>query len=239
MITNQALAIYPFLCRISPESRRLLEASARPLTVAKGNSLLRQGDRIRGVYLVLTGRLRVYTLAQTGEEVTLYRIEPGESCPLAMNSLLVGQPVPVHQAWVGVESKTAKLLLIPTVTYRDLYENERVVKEFTLGVLSGRISELMNAMADLSLQSMKERITGHLIRLANAKGEVETTHQAIALALGTAREVVSRLIRELRQAGMIRTQRGRITLQVALKGTPAEKGQRSRSSTGRPPHLRA
>ena len=209
MLTNQIIATYPFLSRVSPESRRLIEASAKTQIVARGDCLLRKGDRIRGLYLVLSGRLRVYAISAAGEEASLYVIEPGESCPLAMHAMLTEK---LHQAWVRVESKAAKLFFIPSAVFRDLYEHERSVREFTLSVLSGRIAALMTVLEDLSLQSVGERVKSHLLRCAGVRGEVETTHEAIALALGTAREVVSRKLRELSRAGLIKTQRGRIRI---------------------------
>jgi len=225
MITNQMLATYPFLCRLSVESRRLLDAGTKVLTATKGQTLLRRGDHIRGLYLVLSGRLRVYALSAEGNEASLYLIELGESCPLAMNALLADKRLQVHQAWVEVESKVAKLLFVPASIFKDLYENEPVVREFALTVLSGRISALMAALEDLSLHSVSERVKGHLLRSADAEGEIETTHQKIALALGTAREVVSRSLRNLQQVGLIKTSRGRVRLLA-----PAGSGLRKRGA---------
>lgn len=209
MLPNQLLATYPFVGRLSPESRRQLEAGGRVQVAAKGDCLLRKGDRIRGLYLVLAGRLRVYALAPNGDEVTLYSVEPGESCPLAMNALLAESR---HQAWVEAESRAVKLYFLPAPDFRELYEKERGVREFTLAVLSGRISTLMTVLENLSLQTVAERLKGHLLRSADDRGDVVGTHEEIALALGTAREVVTRQLRQLARAGLIRTQRGRIRI---------------------------
>ena len=209
MITNQILATYPFLGQLSPESRRLINAHAKTQLADRGTCLLRKGDRIRGLYLVVAGRLRVYTITATGEEAALYVIDPGESCPLAMNALLTAK---LHQAWVEPESQTVKIFFIPSAIFRKLYESEPAVREFALSVLSDRISTLMIALEDLSLHSVKERVKGYLLRSANDRGEVEATHQKIAHSLGTAREVVSRKLGELTAAGVISTHRGRITL---------------------------
>lgn len=210
-MTNQILATFPFLCRLSLESRQLVEAGAKIITADQGACILRKGDRIRGLYLVLSGKLRVYTLTSEGDEVTLYTIDSGESCPLAMNAILADKDK-VHRTWIDVETKTVRIFFIPLTVFKDLYENESVVREFALGVLSGRISTLMTALEDLSLNPVGQRVKGYLLRSAGDKAEVETTHQQIALAVGTAREVVSRKIRDLRRAGLIRTGRGRIRI---------------------------
>lgn len=215
MITNQILATYPFLSRLSAESRRLVDASAKTKSVAQGACLLRQGDRIHGLYLVLTGRLRVYTLSAAGDKASLYVIPPGESCPLAMNAMLTQKP---HQAWVQAETKTVKLFFIPARVFRDLYEHEQAVREFALTVLSSHVSTLMTALEGMSLLSVGERLENHLRQCADERGEVVATHQEIALALGTAREVVSRKLRVLDRAGLIKTRRGRITVRAGLMG---------------------
>ena len=209
MITNQLLATYPFFSRISAESHRLVEAGAKMRIAFQGDCLVRKGENLHGLCLVLSGRLRVYTISADGDEATLYPIEAGESCPLTINALLTETP---FQAWVEVESKTAKLFMIPSPVFRDLYENERAVREFALSGLSGRISKLMSALEGLSLQSVGERLKGHLLQAADRRGEIETTHQQIAVALGTAREVVSRELKDLVRAGLIETRRGRIKL---------------------------
>lgn len=209
MITNQILAAYPFLCRLAPESRRLIDVHSSIHVATRGACLLRKGDRIRGLYLVIAGRLKVYTITSAGEEAALYVIDPGESCPLAMNALLTAK---LHQAWVEPETKTAKILFVPDAIFRTLYEKEPAVREFALSVLSDRISTLMTALEDLSLHSVEDRVKGYLLRCANDRGEVQETHQKIADSLGTAREVVSRKLGELTKAGLIKTRRGRITL---------------------------
>lgn len=207
MITNQVLAAYPFFSRLSAESRGLINASAKTRVATRGECLVRKGDNLRGLCLVLSGSLRVFTITPDGDQATLYAIEEGESCPLTINSMLTETPFP---AWVEVESATAKLFMIPSPVFRDLYENERAVREYALSGLSGRISKLMTVLEALSLQPVRERLKTHLLRAANKRGEVETTHQQIALALGTAREVVSRELQELSRAGAIATRRGHI-----------------------------
>lgn len=209
MITNQVLATFPFLCRLSPESRQLLDASARLQNAARATTLLRQGDRLRHALFVVSGRLRVYAISPAGDEVTLYQIESGQSCPLAMNALLREHP---HQAWVSVISASARLLSIPAAVYRDLFQNEPAVRDYTLDLLSDRIASLMTTIEALSLQPLRDRVLNYLRQNADASGRVQTTHQALALALGTAREVVSRRLRELRDTGQITTQRGHIQL---------------------------
>ncbi len=208
MITPQAIATYPFLGELSPRGGRLAAAGAELRSVPRGVRLLRKGDRIRSLVLVLSGRLRVFTITPAGDEVTLYQLGPGDSCPLVLHALLEEK---FHQAWVETD-RAAKLLCLPASLVRTLYEDERAVREFALQVLSGRIVALMTALEEVSLNSIEQRLRSHLLRAADERGEIETTHAQIAVALGTAREVVSRQLERLRAAGLIRTGRGRIVV---------------------------
>lgn len=179
----------------------------------KGDILLRRGDALRGAALVVSGRLRVYTISAEGDEATLYHVGPGESCPLAMHALLSEHR---HQAWVAADSPSVRLYVIPTVVYRNLYENEPSVRSFTVEVLSRRIASLTTALEALSLHPLRERLLTYLAEHAGPRGEVAVTHREIALALGTAREVITREIAKLRQSGGLRTRRRQIIL-VAKK----------------------
>lgn len=209
MITNQMLAAYPFLCRLSPASRQLVEAGAKVESAGRGTTLLRKGDRLRGLYLLLSGQLRVFVLTDEGTEATLYQLGAGESCPLALNALISENH---HQAWVEVESRTARWLFVPLAIFRNLYDNEPAVRQFTLEVLSSRISSLMDALENRSVRSLRERLWAQLEKMADPRGEVQTTHAELARTLGSTREVVSRQLGQLRRAGLVETGRGKVNL---------------------------
>ena len=161
------------------------------------------------MYFVLAGVLRVFTISATGAEASLYRVNEGESCLLAMNAIFAEIRYP---AWVVVETREVRLLTVPAAIFRKLYEQEVGIRSFTLNVLSARIFDLMGSLEEMSLDSIENRLKSFLLRRADSRWEIETTHDEIASYLATAREVVSRRIKHLKAEGVIETRRGRIKI---------------------------
>ena len=209
MITPQLLAAYPFLGKISSRSRRLVETEGMLRVFKRGNPVIRRGDRVGGMFLIISGRVRVFMISAGGEEATLYTVQRGESCLLSTSALFAEMCFP---ASAEVETPEVKIFCIPATTYRILYRNEPAVQDFTVNELSGRVFDLLVSLEERSLQSIEDRLKGYLIRRVDSQGEVAATHEQIALSLGTAREVVSRKLGQLGKAGWIKTQRGRIRL---------------------------
>ncbi len=215
MIPAQVLAAYPFIGEISPRSRSLIEAQGVMRTFKRGEAVIRRGDRVGGMFLIIAGRVRVFMVSRTGEEATLYTVKRGESCLLSTSALFAEMFFP---ASVEVETEEVRIFCISAAAYRDLYRREAAVRDFTVTELSGRVFDLLAALEERSLRSIEDRLKGYLTRRVNDLGEVEATHEQIALSLGTAREVVSRKLGQLGKAGWIETRRGRIRL---LKAEPS------------------
>ena len=209
MITYQILSAFPFFGKFSSESRRLVESQGEMRIFPRGASVIRKGDRVGGMYLVVAGRLRVFTMSSGGDEASLYSVDRGESCLLATSALFAEM---LYPAWVEVETKEAKIFCVPRGTFRMLYEAEPALRDFTVNILSGRVFDLMTALEERNLRSIEDRLKDFLLRRVNEHGEVETTHQQIALSLGTVREVVSRKLRRFSREGLIKTHRGRIKM---------------------------
>lgn len=208
MIPPRLLAAYPFLGEISASSRALVAQGVLRI-YKRSQPIIRRGDTIGGMLLILSGRVRIYTISDSGEEATLYTVERGESCLLSTSALFAEMSFP---AWVEVETEEVKIFCIPATEFRKLYHREPAVRDFTVTELSGRVFQLVAALEERATQSVDGRLKGYLRRCADANGEVLATHEQIALSLGTAREVVSRKLSLLGRAGQIETRRGRIRI---------------------------
>ncbi len=209
MISPQVIAAYPFLGQLSAASRRVVETQGRMRVLRHGTAVIRKGDRVGGMYFVVAGRLRVFTISPAGEEASLYVVNPGESCLLATSALFADM---LYPAWVEVVSKELKVFCIPSAVFRALFEAERAVRDFTVNILSRRVFDLMVSLEETALFPLEDRLKNFLVRAANERGEVELTHEKIAASLGTSREVVSRKLKQFSKAGFIRTRRGCIEL---------------------------
>lgn len=194
---------------LSAEGQRLFRARLRRSTHAKGSVLITKGDGVSGAYFVLRGRLRVYSYAPSGKEATLYLIEPGETCVLAINSMFSHIRYP---AWVETECET-ELGVLPGDVYRTLFASERAMQDLTVRALSTAMFRLMEELEQVHAQRLDQRLAGFLLSHARAEDATVTrTQQEIAAHIGTSREVVARLMGQFCARGWVQTGRGRVRL---------------------------
>lgn len=174
----------------------------------KKSPVLDKGQRVSGAYVVISGRLRVFTLSPDGNEATLYWIVPGETCVLALNCIFNDLRYP---AWVEAEPATT-VAMIPGPLYRVLFENESSIRNVTVQALSTIVFRLMEELEQVHSHSLEQRLRNFLLLRASADGMLRMTQQEIASHLGTTREVVARLFRELVAKKVIGTRRGAVIL---------------------------
>ncbi|HET7765113.1 MAG TPA: Crp/Fnr family transcriptional regulator [Burkholderiales bacterium] len=205
-------ATFPFLAQLSSDARREL-AECRAQTIGGRRVLLERGASAGGAYLVTAGSLRVYYLTAEGREATLYRVEPGGTCILAITSTIGQEPYP---AWVESGPEGAAFSRIPAEPLRRLLDAEAAFREFVFGTLSGRVFELMQALEEAGSVRTEQRVARFLLKRAAPDGTVRATQAAIAGELGTAREVVFRALRSLGARRLIETGRMRVRILDAL-----------------------
>lgn len=201
-------ARFPFLARLGEAGRRELGAFSASRVVA-AKRLLARGDRVEGAYLVVGGSLRVYTISAEGREATLYHVEPGQTCILALSATFQEEPYP---AWVSSGPRGASFVCVPSGVFRRLLGVEPAFREFVFSALSGRVFELMSAIEETRSAQMEQRLSRHLLRRAEVDGAVRATQAGIAAELGTAREVVFRALRSLAARGLVETGRKRVAV---------------------------
>lgn len=193
---------------MSADGRALFDQRLVRHTFAKGRTLIEKGDAVSGAYFVLEGCLRVFTYGPSGKETTLYLIEPGETCVLALNSLFNDVRYP---AWVETESATT-VGLLPGNAYRTLFAREGPVQDLTVRALSTAVFRLMSELEQRHGQQLDQRLASFLLNRASSAGEVCLTQQALADHIGTTREVVARLLGQFVKKDWISTGRARIRL---------------------------
>ncbi|MBS4099452.1 MAG: Crp/Fnr family transcriptional regulator [Sulfuricella sp.] len=196
-------ALSPFR-EMSAAGKELLRKGAVGRHCAPARPVLHKGQRVSGAYFVVSGRLRVYSLAPDGNEATLYFIDPGETCVFALNSLFNDL---LYPAWVEAESET-HVALIPGAVFRELFSREAAIQDVTVRALSTLVFRLMAELEEIHSYKLEQRLANLILVHASAEGTLRMTQQQIACHLGTTREVVARLIRELVAAGYVQTGRG-------------------------------
>ena len=193
---------------LSDNGKALFHECMKKKKVKKNGPVLSKGDAVSGAYIVLEGALRVFTISSQGRQASLYRIEPGETCVLAINSLFNDF---LYPAWVEAEEDTT-IGILPGSVYRTLFTNEKCIQDITISALSSAISGLMSTIDNNLLHTVEQRMASYLLLQANADRIVRNTQQEIALRVGTTREVVARVIANWSKSKLIKSGRGKIEI---------------------------
>lgn len=204
-------ARFSFLSRLSNGGRRELGALAAK-RVGPRRAVLRRGEPADGAYFVVGGALRVFYVSAAGREATLYHVESGGTCVLALTATLAGEPYP---AWVEAGPSGAEVVRVPSAMFHRLFDSEPPFREFVLRALSARIFELMCTLEETGSVMVERRVARYLLRRRQPDGNVRVSQVAIASELGTAREVVYRALRALSARRLIETSRMRIRIHDA------------------------
>lgn len=205
----EALDEFAFIRAMRPETRERLRHGLSLSVVAPNASIMSPGDVVHGVYLIRAGSVRVYYLDAEGREGTLYWIEAGQSCILALNSLFTEIPYP---AWAEAEAAGAEILSIPGPLFRELFSQEPSAQRFLFEQLSERVFELQKLLEKTMRLPQEERLILLLLAQADREGIVHLSQDMLARHLGTIREVVSRLLRNLASQGLIALAPRRVVL---------------------------
>jgi CRP/FNR family transcriptional regulator len=158
--------------------------------------------------MVEQGSLRVYTAGMEGREITLYNVDPGESCLINVLCLISGKNSPAYA--VADEPLTA--VAFPRSNFLHWLAEREDVRHFVFGVMAGRVTDMMALVEEVAFQRLDCRLAAYLLQRGGAGDTLALTHEAVALDLGTAREVVSRLLKAFERQGAVRLSRGAITL---------------------------
>ncbi|MEO8155764.1 MAG: Crp/Fnr family transcriptional regulator [Rhizobacter sp.] len=193
---------------LGPAGKALLSQGAVRKKSARAAIILHKGQPVSGAYIVLTGRLRVFTIAPNGTEATLYFVDPGESCVLATNCVFNDL---LYPAWVQAEVATS-IALIPGPVYRKLFESEPSIQNLTVQTLSALVYRLMAELEHLHSSHHKQRLAQFILLHAASDGTLHMTQHQLAQHLGTTREVVARLMQGFVARGFVQTGRGSVTL---------------------------
>jgi CRP/FNR family transcriptional regulator, anaerobic regulatory protein len=203
------LTRFPFFAELSVRGSARLLAATRHVSLPPQTKVIEQGDEVSGVYLVETGSLRVYYISAEGREGTLYWIDPGQSCVLALNCLFSRLAYP---AWVETDLAETQVAIISGDAYRELYLVEPALQRFTFETLTTRLFELMTLIQETSSLGLEQRVAALLLRRSGEDQVLETTHELIAHHLGSSREVVSRVLRNIARSGVIKLSPRSITI---------------------------
>ncbi|MCU7850954.1 MAG: Crp/Fnr family transcriptional regulator [Candidatus Thiodiazotropha sp. (ex Monitilora ramsayi)] len=201
------------LSDLSPAGRAMLEGGVQQICFNSPTSVIHKGQQVSGAYLVTEGQLRVFTYTPQGSEATLYFIRPGETCVLALNCLFNDLRYP---AWVETDAGTC-VEIVPGPLYRRLFESESSVQDLTVKTLSTLVFRLMDELEQIHACTLDQRLANFILSNVSEAGDLHMTQQTLADHLGTTREVIARLMQGFVAEGLVKTQRGRVTVRDAKR----------------------
>lgn len=209
---NRILEEYlPFWAKLSSREQTRLDEAAVSRTYEKGERLHNGRADCNGLFLVTKGRLRVFlTTSDTGREITLYRLLERDICLFSASCIL--QDIR-FEVFVEAERQT-EVLIIPASIYQELLDSSRHAADYTSKLMASRFSDVMWVMEQLLFSSLGRRLGEFLLEQRAIEGgeRLSLTHEEIARHLGSAREVVTRMLRYFQSEGLVSLSRGGITL---------------------------
>ena len=199
-------SFFPVWDKLTAAQQQRLTASAMPWQVEKGAIVHNGSLDCIGIVLVQTGQLRAYMLSEEGREITLYRLFDRDFCLLSASCIMSS-----IQFDVTIQAeKPSELLVIPPYIYKQLMEESAPLANFVNQIMASRFSEVMWLMEQVMWRSFDQRLSDFLLEEVSLENStvLQMTHEAIANHLGTAREVVTRMLRYFQSEGMVQLSRG-------------------------------
>lgn len=209
-ISREVLELFPVLTRLPDSVLEVIFQRGRVSERPAGEILMRQNNECMFMPLVLSGVLRVYKLSATGREISLYRTGPGETCLISVACHIRGEIFPVN---VEVE-EDVRMFQIPTAVYQSMMADLPEWKDFIINTLYDRLLESLQVIEEVAFSRVDHRLAQWLLEQSRGRvSSVYATHEGIATELGSAREVISRILGQFRDAGAVNLARGRIRVE--------------------------
>ncbi len=203
---GRGAAIFPVLGQLDPRHREIVRSDGANVRFDGGSLLFDVGQECEGLGLVLEGSVRVSCLSDSGREIVLYRVRPGETCTITVSCLVSER---TFSARGTVEEDTAGLF-VPSATFRRLLRESNPFRDFVLGIFTARIDHLMELVNQVAFNKLDERIAARLLDLGPV---LQMTHQELADEVGSTREMVSRILESFADRGLVTLGRRRIEVQ--------------------------
>ena len=199
---------FPVFEKLTPQQQQMLLDYTAVRTVPAGTVVHNGTMECTGFLLVRSGQLRAYTLSEEGREVTIYRLFDHDCCLFSAACIMASL-----QFEVIIETeKDSEIFIIPPSVYQKLMNESLPVSKYTNDLMATRFSEVMWLMEQIMWKSFDKRLAGFLLEEISIEGTnlLKVTHERIANHMGTAREVVTRMLRYFQSEGLVQLSRGTI-----------------------------
>ena len=199
-----------FWPHLSPEDQQRVREQALTAHFSAGQDVKMGSCNCIGPLFVVRGILRVYLLSQDGREATIYRLRQNDACMLSASCVLSAITFDVQ-----IDAETdCDLIIIPTSLFSDLMSHNLYVENYIYRSSTERLSDLIQAVERMFFLTLRQRVAAFLIDESSSTGSdhVTLTQEQLAKAIGSAREAVSRILKQLSANTSIEVSRGGIRI---------------------------
>jgi len=200
----------PFWDKLSPAEQKQLLANTALCSYSAGQNVHSASIQCVGVLLVKSGELRTYMLSEDGREITLYRLTEGNVCVLSASCVLQNITFDV---FIDAEADT-EVFMINAAHVSGLLEENVYAENFVMKTAADMFSEVMWTMEQILFMSFDKRLAIFLLDESAKAGsnELSLTHEQMAKYMGSAREVVSRMLKYFEKEGIVQLSRGAVEI---------------------------
>ena len=188
--------------------RGRLLAVSRVRQYKKGHQIFGPSNIPDSLLFLFDGSIRVSQTSEGGREIVLYRVDAGESCVLTTACMLAEEAYNAE----GLAETYIVTIVLPKEAFDQLVAEEAEFRSFVFAAYSRRLVDLLRVVDDVAFGRIDVRLADRLLALADEENELKSTHHQLSIELGTAREVVSRVLQDFQKRDLIVQSRGRITL---------------------------
>ncbi len=196
--------IFPFWEKITDSDKEYICANTSAVSYPKGTNV-HDGNDCLGVVMLRSGCLRVYILSEDGKDITLYRLHAGDMCMLSASCVLQSITFDVH---IDAE-ENSECYIVDGCAFSSVADRNPDIRIFTLETAVSRFSDVMWVMQQILFMSMDKRLAIFLYEEMNRTNSdiINLTHEQIARYIGSAREVVSRMLKYFSNEGFVEPSR--------------------------------
>ena len=201
---------FPFWDELSREQKEAMEQGIMKTICGKKTRLHFGGGECAGVQIIEKGRARVFITSPNGGDITLFRLMDGDVSILSAACMLNGMDIELD-----MEMETdCTVYTIPKKVYKKIYDESGAVKDYTMEMISERFSDIMWLFNQFVFSNVASRLAAALLehRVLAESDTLPVTHEALARDAGTAREVVTRLLKQFQADGLVRLTRGKVEI---------------------------
>lgn len=200
-----------FFDALSSDDKHKVETQLYKRSFEKGAVMHRGRSDCAGLFIIRSGYARAYLVSDEGKEITLFRVTEGECCMFTAGCILENINFDVV---VEAGSDMMEAFILPSKLYSELSSSYVTVSDFTNELMARRFSDVMWVMEQIVFMSFDKRLATFLLEQAEVDGtdKLRITHEQIAQHIGTAREVVSRMLKYFVTEGLVSLSRGVIEL---------------------------